>query len=174
MKTMRDPEGRELRLVYFEYVGMDDVGSFTLRIRSEEDTMTMPDKAEALRSKFLQAWVPLTEEQQRDLKKDPKASLSQALVNAPYLEASSLRKTIVALEEDLVVKTEELRKLQRERDPERFAFSVAEAVKTRTSSLEAQVQRTSAEKHLLQQEIEELRASKKRLKEANERLKGRG
>ena len=174
MKMIRDPEGRELRLVYFEYVGVDDLGSFTLRIRSSEDVETMPDRAEALRAKFITAWVPLTEEQRQNLRKDPKVALSQALVDAPYLEASHLRKTISDLEEELATKTEELRRLQRERDPDRVAAAVAAAVKEQTAALEDQVRRQAAEKVELQREIEELKASKRRLKEANERLKERG
>jgi hypothetical protein len=170
VKVVRDPNGRVMIRTYFEHTGTDGNGSFTFILRSAEEFSVAPNR-DAPEGKWVAAWLPLTDEQYAKLSKDTAWTNAQLLVEASYQEAAALRHRVASLEADDAAKTEDLRRLQRERDPARNTATIAQAVKELTSALEDQVRQQAQEKVALQREIDELKASKKRLKEANERLK---
>lgn len=75
--------------------------------------------------------------------------------------------------DELDHKTNALRELQRERDPSRIEALVAERVKSATATLDSALSQARRQCESAQREIEELRASKKKLREALERAKER-
>lgn len=86
-------------------------------------------------------------------------------------DIAQIQRELNVLSAENDAKTEELRKLQRERDPERIARAVDDAVKARTSALEAELVKYKDLLAGAHGEIRELKESKRRLKEANECLK---
>lgn len=72
--------------------------------------------------------------------------------------------------EDLAAK---LKALQRDHDPERIKRQISEAVATATAELERQLSTVKLALTNANREIEELKASKRKLREALERLKER-
>lgn len=177
IKPVRDPEGNALKRVLLQVLDSDAQGPISLAVRRDHERIDLADERQR---KFLIVWVSedqvLGELQLTDLidefdklkrvneeRLETKAQLDRDIEN--------IRREQDTLERKNKELTESLRVLQKERDPERFGLAVADAVKVRTATLEDQINRQAAEKVALQREIEELRASKRKLKEANERLK---
>ena len=152
MKTLRDPQGRELKLVLFQVVDRDANGPRTLRVRHDHEKIDIANATEAERT-FLLVWVPvnevLGEMQMSDIFRDyeevkEKAAALHAQVVQTNRDIDNVRREHASLSEELKTKTEALRALQKERDPERVNTLIASAVKVQTAALEDQVRDAAA------------------------------
>lgn len=165
--TIKDPKGNDLVPILLQVMEADARGPVVLRQRFDDETVSMvdvPPESGADQVQMYMVWAPklgglgmfkLSRDQQR-------IELDQ-LIARVQREASTIQ--------DNRVKTDALRELQRERDPDRVAAAVANAVEVRTATLQAEITQLKASVVERDREIAELKASKKRLKEANERLK---
>lgn len=179
MKTIRDPKGNELKTVLLQVLEKDEQGPVMLRVRRDHEKIDLTDETHR---EFWMAWVPVdkvlgemrlddilseytTLKELSEQRNAAKAQLDRDIATIQHEHEK--------LEAEAKTKTEELRRLQRERDPERVAFLVAEAVKERTTTLEDQIRRQAGDIVERDRWIAELRESKRRLKEANDRLKER-
>lgn len=175
--SVKDPSGNPLKLVLLQIIDSDEQGPITLRARLDDEQISLANERQR---KFLMVWTAVDNDcglvdlanvyqefeilkAQNEVRKETKAQLDRDIAN--------IQRDVERLERENKDKTEELRQLHKERDPERIAVLVAHSVKERTATLEDQIRAQATEKANLQREIDELRASKRRLKEANERLK---
>lgn len=179
MKTIRDPKGNELKIVLLQVLEKDEQGPLALRVRRDHEKIDLTDEGHR---EFLMVWTPvnavLGEMRIGDIVSEYETlkelnEQRQAMKAQLDRDIAAIQHEHEKLEAEMKTKTEELRKLQRERDPERVAFLVAEAVKERTATLENQIRRQAADIVERDRWVAELRESKKRLKEANDRLKDR-
>lgn len=179
MKVIRDPKGNALKLVLLQVLDRDEQGPLTLRCRRDHESIDLAGQ-DSRDLKFWVAWVceddVLGELQITDVYREMEAAKQDLdKATSEIIEAkqqlNTFSRELAKLQLADVAKTEELRKLQRERDPARFDASVAAAVELQTAKLESNIH--SLRKMLAdsQREVEELRVSKRKLKEANDRLK---
>lgn len=179
-RTIRDPDGVELKKVLLHVVEEDGQGPLMLRVRRDHEKIELSDDPDRV-DKFLIAWSPVNsvfgELRLSDIFTDlEEVKAKQELLSAERVQqAARLRaaeQSLQSMEEENRVKTEALRVLQKERDPERIVALVRERVEQATEALAAELRQAKVDAEALQREVAELRTAKKRLKEANERLKG--
>jgi len=174
---VKDPQGIPLKRVLLQVIDSDAEGAIMLRARRDTERIDISDER---KNKFLLVWCPedtvlgeVDLAEMYDEFQTLKARMDAHLSQKEQLERDidNVRRDFDTLTRENKEKTEALRVLQKERDPERFTIAVAQAIKERTASLEDQIRQQAADKVAMQREIDELKASKRRLKEANERLK---
>ena len=177
MRKVHDAEGNELKLAIFQVTDRDEQGPTRLRVLRDHEVV---DLSKEENPTFMHAWVHvngvLGEMRMSDLLHD----FEELKVTAKDLAAQrveqdraikGLQREVDAVQEENRVKTEELRRLQRERDPERVEKLVQERIMAATEDLRKELVTRNLEIGERNREIRELKESKRRLKEANERLK---
>lgn len=172
---IKDPSGHPMKQVVLQVTDTDLVGPRSFRALRDDETVNL---AETKNREFIIVWVRedgrlISENKLIDdyhellvlatRRQEEKAQLDRDIDNVKI--------GLGKLESENKIKTEELRVLRRERDPERIGYQIAEAVKNQTASLEQNIATLRADKANMQLEINELKYSKRKLKEANERLK---
>jgi hypothetical protein len=172
-----DPDGIKLKRMLLQVIDRDERGPRTLCTRHDHETIDLTDVDHR---SFIIVWVPETITL-------GDVSLAQIynefqnlkVINAQReLERVELSREIRDVERDIEraqaenkTKTEALRDLQRERDPERLEATLRARVEGRTASYQETLRQAMQKLDEQKREIEELRASKRKLKEANDRLK---
>lgn len=172
-----DPEGVKLKRVLLQILESDHNGPRVLCVRHDDETMSLVDPAHR---RFLLVWVP----ENIQLGEISFAEIYDKYLALKVLEVereaertdlnrqiASVERDIAAQEAELKTKTEELRKLQRERDPARLEAMVAAAVTAAEDKAHSTIGGLRSQLAEVRRENEELRASKRKLKEANDRLK---
>lgn len=171
--VMKDPKGNELKVVLLQVMDKDEQGPLTLRVRYDHERIDLTNERDRT---FLVMWTPVDSvlgemrindvyDELQEVKAQQIAMKSGLVDQDRAIEAT--RRDLAAMEAENKTKTEALRVLQKERDPDRLEAMVA----ARTVILNDKLTTAHAENADLKRWIEELRAAKKRLKEANERLK---
>lgn len=180
MTTVVDPKGNRLVPVILQVIERDaDNQPKTLRFSRDDEKIDLLDHENP---QFLIVWSP------SDLA-HREASLSSLLVQFYDVKAQAkqlheqvadvnrqidwVRGEHAKMTAELETKTAELRKLQRERDPERVDREVAARVDAATAELRVALGQAKVNHEALKREIDELKAAKKKLREALERAKGR-
>jgi chromosome segregation ATPase len=177
MSAVKDPAGNPLKRVLLQVIDSDEKGPITLRARLDHEKIDITDERQR---KFYMVWV--TEDQElgvvwlNDLVKEfykLKEIFKQREDQASQLthQIDFVKHEFDSLRADNDRKTEALRVLQRERDPTRFDASIAERIAERTKALEDKLSQANMSLAKQRSEIEELKASKKRLREALDRAK---
>lgn len=182
MKRVYDPTGIELVRGVLEITAKDEQGRPTdCRVRYDDETIDLTSKPgpNMERREFLIVWTanrdrlgsgPIPEEAElADMLRESVALLKQARA-----ENKTSRDLIARIEVEVRDKTEALRRLQDERDPAIVERKVADAVARATDGLEEDVKNYRGRLAAAEREIEELRASKRKLREALERAKDGG
>lgn len=180
--SVRDSHGKELKCVLLQIKERDRSTGVPriLVVRRDDEKI---DLTETNDPAFLTVWVHLDQKlgevELAKMVADFQALKEQAAAND--IERKSIKNAIASVERDLTklqdecdLKTEELRKLQRERDPERQKQTISAAVLVATETSDKLLKDLTANLADRDREIVELRASKRKLKEANERLKNGG
>lgn len=170
---------KDLRPVLLQVLTKDIHGPVTLRVRADDETVDLSNEDEGKREFYvmyalkdhqfgLTTWSTILNEVAK------LSALSEERDRAKTdLEAqiAGIRRDVEANITDRERLTKELRELKREHDPERVNALVKQAVNVATGALEETLKVERAKVARLESEVTELRASKKKLKEANERLK---
>jgi chromosome segregation ATPase len=175
MSVVKDNKGNVLKPTLLRAVSADEKGPINLRVIRDDEVVQLGSIPEHER-RFIVVWVP----EGSTLGKDRLSALLEEFENLKERFAErelhanemkaltrSLEHDIAAVQDENKTKTEALRQLQKERDPDKLEILVRE----RTAKLEDDLIKTRAEIATLKGENADLRASKKRLKEANERLR---
>lgn len=175
-----DHKGNELRAVLLQVLTSDDDGSpITLRARyddGEKIDLTVPESQRKFHIVYAPANATLGNTSWNEIVNEVEALRSMSVQReyerkAMNEEAASIKREVDAITAEIEKKTEALREMQRERDPERVNALIRSAVSNATRTHEAELKIERAKSARLESEVNELRASKKKLKEANERLK---
>lgn len=180
-RSVRDPFGSELFPLLLQIQETDDGGRPTIcGIRRDDDPVSLAS-AEPLSRHFVIVWcrqgLGVTEGNPLARRADELLADARTLEDARREAADAreardaLRSERNRLAEDLRQKTESLRDLQRERDPERAERLAQERVAAATSDLMAQLAHARADIAVRDQEIAELKTAKRRLREALDRAK---
>lgn len=176
MKTIKDPDGKPLKRVLLQVMDTDVQGPRTLVVRRDHEKIDLGDERQRT---FLMVWI--SEDQvlgelrltdilaEHDEVKEANGKLVAAKVEWERTEIK-LRAELAEFAHDLDTKIEELRALQRERDPERVERMVAERTAAKTKELEGKLATAQALATSQESEINELRAAKKKLRERIDRL----
>lgn len=173
-----DPKGNKLSLVVLQVISRHPDGRpEKLALRYDEERFEVSEGAT-----FILVWAAagdLTGGGQtalgklvEDLDTVKAANASHALMATELRrEADTLHRELKRIQVDNEAKTAELRALQRERDPERLERLIAERVAAATADLEAKLAVSKGIAADLNRTIDELRASKRKLREALDRAK---
>jgi len=175
MSLARDPEGKPLTSIVLRVRNSDHRGPTTLEVLHDTDVVApqagdqfmivwAADAPNLGTSRFSTMFEELT-------KLKAIQTEMRVEIEAQHGAVASIQRAAGQLEEENAQKTEALRALQKERDPERQATTVRDAVEAATADLQAELKTTRAAHAELERLIAELRASKKKLKEAYDRLK---
>jgi prefoldin subunit 5 len=173
--TVTDPNGVELKVTLLHVLESDHHGPTLCRVRYDDESIQLADQPEA--NQFLLVWAApksmLTADaimkdifEVKERLVEIEEARKQVATHAQLVVAEATR-----LDAELQEKTAALRDLQRERDPARIEALVAQRVLERTQALEQSVATLKADAEAQRREIGDLRASKKKLREALERLK---
>lgn len=177
MSVLRDPAGNELHLVMLQVWTSDERGPILLKNRLDDENISLVDKA---KNKFLMVWtakedaVGITEldpliTAAREAKEQAEAARAEiAQIQRDIAAVTAENKRLTAENEQ---KTQSLRELQKERDPGRIDRMIVEAVDKQTKLLQLEVASLKSTLADRDSDIAELKAAKKKLKEANDRLK---
>lgn len=151
-------------------------GPRTLVVRRDHERIDLTNEQQRT---FLMVWI--SEDQvlgelrltdilaEHDAVKEANGKLVNAKIEWERTEIK-LRADLAEFAQDLDTKTEELRALQRERDPGRVERAVKEQVDIKTKELEGKLTAANALLAEQESEIAELRATKKKLRERIDRL----
>lgn len=180
MKTNKvlDPQGRELRMFLLQVMERDKEGQPTVcRVRYDHEKIDPTDGPDG-QAVFLLVWSAtnkihgelwlkdLTEEFE-EMKEKFAQSLELKRQQAAQIVAA--QQSLESYELEIKEKTEALRALQKERDPQRLESMVAERTAAATLALGAKLRDEQVKSGNLEREVAELKASKKKLREALER-----
>jgi len=178
MAKVRDPNGTELVPTLLHVLERDDCGNPTVcRVRYDDEKILLErDEPEAPAATFLIVWAPreiggVTLPIVDVIAKANEAHELRATVDAARRETAMMSIECDRARSELEQKTAALRDLQKERDPQRMERAVQE----RTVDLQRQLtearSRAASEASLLRSRIAELETSKKKLRDALERIK---
>lgn len=177
-----DPNGHELLPVLLQVLESNERGPRVLVLRHDDETIPLGEMPEEQRKFFTvyapkDSTLPLTEwtsilRELESLKGETEAD-RRKLDDLKTRHETRMRehRAVVADNEQ---KTEALRELQRERDPERVAAQIRAAVTEATIKVEGELAVARGEVARLTSELNEAKASKKKLRESLERLKKGG
>lgn len=180
--TVRDLKGNVLKLILLQVMDRHADGMpLVLHVRREDEridlTATTPNVPTP---QFLMVWVPadsgLSETSvsalvaELDAVKELQASAEQLRAQLT-IDLNTVTREVQALIEENYTKTEALRVLQKERDPEHVARLVKEQTDKATEKLTTELVAARAQLSGLTSELTEAKVAKKRLREALERLK---
>lgn len=180
--TFRDPKGNELRAVLLQVMERDEHKMpLVLRMRYDHEPVKL-DTGEGEPTTFWMVWAPrdlaLGELRLSDLTEE----LDRAKVTATELSAElvlqnrridSVTREYAAITEENRVKTEALRVLQKERDPEHVERIAKEHVDKATAKLDGELRAALSREADLKSQLAEAKEAKKRLREALDRAKGK-
>lgn len=174
---VEDPAGNRLTSVVLQIVERDGERPRLLRYMRDDETVDLADETNR---HFMIVWVasdlaraetglPALMEQLYDVNAQAKALKegNATLCN----DVERVRKQHERITAELEEKTTALRQLQRERDPARVEREVADRVAAATADLETRLSVVKQENHQLRRDADELRAAKRRLREALDRKK---
>jgi hypothetical protein len=177
MHKVYDPKGNELRLVLLQVVERDERGPKVLQVRHDDETVDLAN-ATVDQRQFYMVWSPVEIGQGSFWVKDFVADfyvMKEAHENRDKEKREiehnieSLRHDIEAVEAENKAKTEELRRLQKERDPAVLERLVAERTAAETTKTHA----AEAALRVLREELSQARIKNKRLKDENEALRNK-
>lgn len=181
-KPLRDHKGNELKLVLLQVMERGEQGPTLCRVRYDHEVIDVGNASEIQRE-FLMVYTlvdsVLGELRMGDLKGTPEELLEYRDLLLKAREEIKATKNVLAtaerhaLEQDaeLREKTNALRDLQRERDPNRLEATVAARVESATEQWRGQETAYRAEIATLKSRVAELEASKRKLREALDRAK---
>src|ERR1700744_2698601 len=173
MTKVLDPKGNELKPLMLQVVTSDERGPITLRLRHDDETIDLASATVEQRQFYVvyaptdaklavTDWSKLLREVD-ELKEVHEAGIRER--RAMYETGLSLQREVDAIVAENAKKTEALREMQRERDPERINALIKQAVNNATRTHEAELKVERAKTMALNIELATLRASKKKLKE---------
>jgi PAS domain-containing protein len=176
---VRDPKGNKLSCVLLLVVERDERGPRLLRYCHDDETMDLATAGVAdEKPTFYVVWAPsdatLAETDLSQLDEAARERVERvfgARFQSTRDELERLRAAhakVVALDEE---KTIELRLLHQERDPKRFDTAVRERVDASTAELQTKLRAAAIENADQKRQIEELQRSKRKLRDALDRLK---
>lgn len=174
---VEDPAGNRLTSVVLLVTERDGELPRTLRYLRDDETV---DVSEANNRQFLIVWVATDFARAETGLSSMMDQIYQVTAKAEEVKEANValrndvewvRKEHDKITAELAEKTAALRQLQRERDPSRIDREVAERVAAATADLEARLGVVKQTNLQLQREADELRTSKKRLREALDRTK---
>lgn len=178
-KPLRDHKGNELKLVLLQVMERGEQGPTLCRVRYDHEVIDVGNASEIQRE-FLMVYTPVDSVLgMGDLKGTPEELLEYRDLLLKAREEIKATKNVLAtaerhaLEQDaeLREKTNALRDLQRERDPNRLEATVAARVESVTEQWRGQETAYRAEIATLKSRVAELEASKRKLREALDRAK---
>ncbi len=178
-KLIRDPKGNELKLVLLQIMERCDQGPTVCRVRYDHEKIGLanPEQRE-----FLMVWTPvdsvLGEMRAEDNDTINSLMATQDALGDAHKEIADTQKLCkqvqaanAALQVEIDQKTTALRDLQRERDPARLEALVQERTKELDTKFAAAQRSSGAEIAQLKSRVTELEASKRKLREALDRIK---
>lgn len=178
---VEDPEGNRLSCVLLQIIERDGDRPRVLRLLRDDETVDLAAAAvDGNTVSFLAVWATtdavraerglsaLMEDcyKLREISKE-RDEICKSLQN----DVNFIRQEHVKINAELEEKTAALRQLQRERDPTRIEREVADRVQAATRELEARLSVVKQENHQLRRDADELRAAKRRLRDALDRKK---
>jgi len=175
-----DPKGNEMRPILLQVLTEDENGPLTLRARYDDEEKIDLAASNVTERRFYVFFAPVKtklgnttwNEIVTEVEELRALSVERTKMKKEIdLEIESIRREVVALEADRDKKTAAIRELQRERDPERVDALIRQAVNNGIRGREAELKIERAKSARLESELAEVRTSKKKLKEAYERLK---
>jgi hypothetical protein len=179
MSALEIIRGKKHWLTVMQVVDRDPDGKPRgYRILYDNETLDVGKAADEGNANFILVWTPLDQNANEQSMAGLVAEMEQLRGKQAELQAlrteqdRDLRRIegeVTRLEADTAKKTEELRRLQRERDPERIAREVADQVAAQTAVMRAELTTARAAVATLTEELRGAQASKKKLREALER-----
>jgi len=159
--TFTDDEGREFFATFLRVLEFDDFGPRLLQAsRKGEPT---PERGHVVLA-YVSNQTPV-------LSTSELVSAAEAAIHKLTADLSRSQRRVVFLEEMDKLATETIRSLKKEQDPERVVRLVSAQVLEKTANLQLAVDDLKTKLAEREAEIAELKVSKRRLKEANQRLK---
>lgn len=177
MTRVRDPNGVELFPTLLHVLEKDECDRVTLcRVRYGDDMVKL-DGVDTRKNQFLLVWAPVSSLLDADqlfadfaVVKRTAAELHEQVV-AVKRDIARVSSENERLQGECAEKAATVRTLVKERDPERLERRVQERTVVVTGELESLRSSSAATIAALQSQVAELRASKKKLREALERAK---
>jgi chromosome segregation ATPase len=178
MKRVFDPNGVELVRSVLQVAERDDQNRVThCRVRYDDETIDLKEaRAGGRTPEFLIIWRAAKDDglssilpEEAELADLLRTAQSEIRTTRDLL--GTAQRSLEAAQREIDAKTTDLRRLRDERDPEFIARKVAEAVASATEALEEDVKNYRARLAAAESESAELRASKRKLREALERAK---
>jgi len=180
MAKLRDGQGNELIPTLLHVADRDERGRPTVcRVRYDDERIGL-DANDHARNTFLLVWSPvdsqLGELDIKDLAREyetlkERADKMHELAVIVRQDIETVKAENARLVAENEQKTVALRELNKERDPERFDKAVADKVDFMTGLLQAKLKVSNEIIAKQESELRELRATKKKLREAIERYK---
>lgn len=177
MRRVRDPNGVELERAVLQIVDRDASGRVkTCLALYDDETIDLKTAARpGAAPEFLIVWRAGGDKLGNVIPEEAELAdaLREALGNLKHAKAEikSSRDLLERVEAEVRDKTAALRALQDERDPRAVEDRVAAAVNAATTRLERELADARATIASMRSEADELRASKRKLREALERAK---
>ncbi len=179
---VEDPAGNRLTSVVLQVIERDPDGQArTLRYLHDDETVDLAAaNAAGGPIQFLIVWMAARDVQtevglpslmEQIYSAKAKANERDEAIKALTNDVAWVRGEQAKLTVEIEAKTAALRQLQRERDPERIEREVSDRVSKATADLDTRLLVVKQENAQLRRDADELRASKKRLREALDRAK---